>query len=31
MKGGEPDEEDQDQKDQDRQGCPTAFGSVFRW
>lgn len=31
MKGGEPDEKDRDQKDQDRQGRPTAFGDVFRW
>jgi|GEM_PF-4315522 len=29
MKGGEPDEKDQDQKDQDRQGGPPAFGSIF--
>lgn len=29
MKGGEPDEEDRDQKDQDRQGSPTAFRGIF--
>ena len=25
------DEKDRDQKDQDRQGSPHAFGSVFPW